>query len=417
MAYPWTPGVDPNDPNADPFVVARILAGMFGGGQAAAPVLPSTPPSAPDVPAPAPSPDNPFGVAMPQVSSPQLETSPQPGFLQSALMQILSSLPMFAPERNKYGEYPSGLSRVAGYALPALAHGAAGALESGVRSRQATVNARNIAATEKARAENAMKEVGYSTSVTGASRVAQEKEAQRGATLRAVMNAGKDENGNPLHVVTASEAKKWGVPEGQTFRGSDWLDFIKPSGAAARGGLTFEQQELLTRLRGENPRMNYELQVIESNDKKRRDPIQRRYDNLTKFPTNDPRRQKVIDDLGKQLDVLSQDTEAKKQAVLTKYQTPQAAPGAGPATPKAAPAKAGPVAPAPATGVVTPRIKFYVSAAQQQGMTPTDFSLQMNDPQARAKLEAEGVNLRDLQTYANQVLLRNPNGIEVAGRR
>jgi hypothetical protein len=114
---------------------------------------------------------------VPEYEAPALEQVPQPGFAQSALMSVLSSIPMFMPERGptdrlgRPGKYPSGFDRFAGVAGPLLARGVAGGIEGGLKARQATVNAKNAAATNEARMKYQSEALGYRSKVNAAATI------------------------------------------------------------------------------------------------------------------------------------------------------------------------------------------------------------------------------------------------------
>ena len=130
--------------------------------QAAAGVAPSSPfGSQTQAPAPALPPDGQTGPDLtagsdPYAASPyeptRLTPVPEPGFLQSALMNVLSQIPMMTPQPDRYGRMPHHFNRFAGIVGPLLAHGVAGGLESSIRARQADINAKNLVATQTAAA-------------------------------------------------------------------------------------------------------------------------------------------------------------------------------------------------------------------------------------------------------------------------
>lgn len=90
----------------------------------------------------------------------------QPGW-QSALMNVLGNMETFVPRGTLGGRDSSGGQRLAGMMLPLLGRGIAGAMEGGLRSRQAEINSRNAASTEKAKAAWELKSGLYKSRVAG----------------------------------------------------------------------------------------------------------------------------------------------------------------------------------------------------------------------------------------------------------
>ena len=144
--------------------------------QAAAGVAPSSPfGSQTQAPAPALPPDGQTGPDLtagsdPYAASPyeptRLTPVPEPGFLQSALMNVLSQIPMMTPQPDRYGRMPHHFNRFAGIVGPLLAHGVAGGLESSIRARQADINAKNLVATQTAAANEKARIATISPSIT-----------------------------------------------------------------------------------------------------------------------------------------------------------------------------------------------------------------------------------------------------------
>jgi hypothetical protein len=254
---------------------------------------------------------------VPEYEAPALEQVPQPGFAQSALMSVLSSIPMFMPERGptdrlgRPGKYPSRFDRFAGVAGPLLARGVAGGIEGGLKARQATVNAKNAAATNEARMKYQSEALGYPSKVGAA----------------ATMGAAKLRASAPAKPATIEDWQR--TPDEQ----KKILDFKKSvhsiTGSDGAPGLTFEQHKELAELRGENPKLSNRLRVIELQDKKRRSPLERQLQNLTQWgePTL-PKKVAAVNSIRDALSKLDVEFAEKSEAVLNEYLSKDEAPKA-----------------------------------------------------------------------------------------
>ena len=130
----------------------------------------------------------------PSYDAPELTPQAETPFWQSALMQVLGNAPMMMPQRGAYGKYPSGFDRFAGVALPLLAHGVAGGIEGGIRSRQAAVNAKNAAATDEARMKYGAEAIGYPAKVAAWSSIKTNQATNRKDFLKSMIPPPADPN-------------------------------------------------------------------------------------------------------------------------------------------------------------------------------------------------------------------------------
>jgi hypothetical protein len=126
-----------------------------------------------------------FGVPEPSFDAPTLTDQPNPGFLQSALMSVLSGVPNFAPAKLKHRDFQSAM----GVILPTLARGVGAGIESGVRNRQANVNAKNQAAMAVAKANLEAKRTAYGPKIAAKSAESVARIASTGAMARELAKA------------------------------------------------------------------------------------------------------------------------------------------------------------------------------------------------------------------------------------
>lgn len=136
---PGSPTIFGDDPRMQ--ALMPFLSGMDPTGGAAMP--------------PPPTPYQPHLVAPP--SHPVLE----------AIAAALGQVPMFTPERNRFGAYPSVLSRIAGIALPALAHGVGAGVEASTKRDDTQAALANRAEEARTTAMNTSLTHGYAAGILG----------------------------------------------------------------------------------------------------------------------------------------------------------------------------------------------------------------------------------------------------------
>jgi hypothetical protein len=193
-----------------------------------------------------------------------------------------------------------------------LANAVGGSIEGGLKARQATVNARNIAATDKAKAKFKVQSEAVGPPIAARASRLNNRDTNRTSLLRDMIPNPKD-------------VPDWQRPPAER---KAILDFERSKAAASGShGLTYEQQVKLAELRGENPKVNYKLRVIEYKDKAKRGPLQRALESLSKYGTPEKGKDKErYDELTRKIEELDAKLAEESVAVIEQYDN-EVAPG------------------------------------------------------------------------------------------